>query len=231
MRGVNINNKQTMRHEVYLQLILRKFRRWRKKTQSTIERERVRRRILKLFGMYLVLKRKQEAQERLCWVRPIFSEQRRSEQGASNNLVREFRENEPTTEKYEDFFRMPPQMFEELLSLLEPRLTKQNVVRQSISARTRLEITLRYLATGDSMKSMSYLFRVGHNTISKIVSETCQVIWDVLRDVVFPEPTEEMWIRKAYEFEVLWNFTHCIGSIDGKHVVIQVNHNIISCVI
>lgn len=133
------------------------------------------------------------------------------------------KEDEATTEKFEDFFRMTPESFEELFRLLEPRLTKQTAVRNPIPARTRLEITLRYLATGDSNRSLSFLFRVVHSTISIIISETCEIIWDVLVGIVFPDPTEEMWLQKAREYEILWNFLHCIGSIDGKHVNIQVN--------
>lgn len=33
--------------------------------------------------------------------------------------------------------------------------------------------------------------------------------------------TEQEWKNKARQFELLWNFPHCIGSIDGKHIVIE----------
>lgn len=72
------------------------------------------------------------------------------------------------------------------------------------------------------MKSLSYMFRVGHNTISKIVSETCEAIWIVLKDEVFVQLTKEAWKKIATGFEDKWNFPHCLGSIDGKHIVIQV---------
>jgi len=36
--------------------------------------------------------------------------------------------------------------------------------------------------------------------------------------------TIENWLSKAKDFEELWNFNHCIGAIDGKHIVIQVNY-------
>lgn len=38
-----------------------------------------------------------------------------------------------------------------------------------------------------------------------------------------PPTNEESWLRIADEFEEKWNFPHCIGAIDGKHVVIQVS--------
>jgi len=95
-------------------------------------------------------------------------------------------------------------------------------VKTSIPASTRLEICLRYLASGDSMHSISYAFRVGLNTVSKIISETCQAIWNCLKNEVFPENKENIWIQKAKEFEEKWNFPNCIAAIDGKHIVLQV---------
>ncbi|KAG5335789.1 SETMR methyltransferase, partial [Acromyrmex heyeri] len=41
---------------------------------------------------------------------------------------------------------------------------------------TRLQITLRYLASENSMKS-SYVFRIAHNTISKIINLICSLIF------------------------------------------------------
>jgi hypothetical protein len=29
------------------------------------------------------------------------------------------------------------------------------------------------------------------------------------------------WKKKAHNYEILWNFPHCIGAVDGKHVLIQ----------
>lgn len=31
----------------------------------------------------------------------------------------------------------------------------------------------------------------------------------------------EQWLKVADEFENLWNFPHCIGAMDGKHVILQ----------
>lgn len=33
--------------------------------------------------------------------------------------------------------------------------------------------------------------------------------------------TEENWLKIADKYEKQWNFPHCVGSIDGKHVQIQ----------
>lgn len=82
---------------------------------------------------------------------------------------------------------MNVEVYETLLNIVEPYLIKQNNIRDPISTNTRLEISLRYLVSGDSMKSLSYTFRVGPNTISIIVFETCEAIWIALRNEVFPQ--------------------------------------------
>ncbi|XP_018367737.1 PREDICTED: putative nuclease HARBI1 [Trachymyrmex cornetzi] len=120
-------------------------------------------------------------------------------------------------DKYIEYLRIDASRFNELLNLIKPKIEKQHAVRVPISAATRLQICLRYLASGDTMTSISFAFRVAVNTVSKIISETCVAIWDVLSVQVFPEINKNLWKKKAEEFETLWNFPHCIGAIDGKH--------------
>ncbi|XP_067121525.1 uncharacterized protein [Centruroides vittatus] len=111
-------------------------------------------------------------------------------------------------------------LFDQLLRLTADRLQKYSN-NESISPGERLAITLRFLATGDSYKSLAYAFYVGFSTIQKIIPETCQVIWDTLREKYIPEPTEQIWRKSAIEFEKLWQFPNCCGAVDGKHVNIQ----------
>ncbi|XP_025264292.1 protein ALP1-like [Camponotus floridanus] len=124
-------------------------------------------------------------------------------------------------EKYFNYLRMSPTTFNELLNIVGPLIEKQNVVRKSIPARTRLEVTVRWLASGDSMTSLSYAYRIAQCTLSQIIPETCQAIWLSLKEKVMIDPTEENWSMIAGDFETTCQFTNCIGAIDGKHVVIQ----------
>jgi hypothetical protein len=50
------------------------------------------------------------------------------------------------------------------------------------AASLKLEITLRYLATGDSFSSLAYLFRVPKCTISKFIPVACAAIYEALGD-------------------------------------------------
>lgn len=36
-----------------------------------------------------------------------------------------------------------------------------------------------------------------------------------------PKPDEAMWIRIEEEFHMRWNFPNCIGSMDGKHILLD----------
>lgn len=80
----------------------------------------------------------------------------------------------------------------------------------------------RYLASGDLMASLAMSYRIGKSTVSGIIQETCEAIWKVLQPQVLEQPSQQDWIKIEDEFFKKWNFPHCIGAIDGKHVVIQV---------
>jgi len=116
---------------------------------------------------------------------------------------------------------MSPNQFDRLLATIENQITKLHVTRKPLSAGLRLSVTLRYLASGDSMISLHYLYRIGKSTIPKIISETTAAIWMALMPTVLPKPTAATWTRIATDFEDKWNFPNCIGAIDGKHVVVQ----------
>nr|CAI5845958.1 unnamed protein product [Callosobruchus analis] len=111
---------------------------------------------------------------------------------------------------FQNFTRMSSTDFEELLSVVGPIIRKINTnMREAIPEKVRLAICLRYLASGDSYRSLMYTFKISDSTISLIVPE-----------VEVPS-TEAEWLKIAKEFDNQWNFPHCIGALDGKHVQIQ----------
>ncbi|XP_025263215.1 putative nuclease HARBI1 [Camponotus floridanus] len=76
------------------------------------------------------------------------------------------------------------------------------------------------------MTSMSYQYLVGVTTVSTIIHETCKAIWDYLCPLVLSSQLEEKdWLNISNDFNEKWNFIHCIGAIDGKHVIIQCPNN------
>lgn len=91
---------------------------------------------------------------------------------------------EPSGE-FHNFCRMSFAVFEYLLDKISPMISKQDTdFRDSIPAKYRLAITLRFIASGDSYKSLHYLFKVSPQIISKIIPEVCKAISEVLKDEV-----------------------------------------------
>lgn len=89
-----------------------------KRNKSVFYRQKLHRKIVKLYILYYISKKKENKRERRYWVRPIFIVQKRLLQGASENLIKEMQKQD--VEKYIDYFRLPPQLFEELLKLVGP---------------------------------------------------------------------------------------------------------------
>ena len=65
-------------------------------------------------------------------------------------------------------------------------------------------------------------FRMGQSTISGIIRETAAAIISVLKDDYLRFPaTEEEWKVVCNDFGERWNFYHCLGAMDGKHILID----------
>ena len=118
---------------------------------------------------------------------------------------------------------MSPQRFEHLLTLVGPLIVKQPCrSRKVIDPAERLMLTLRYLATGEDQQTQSFYFRIGRSTVSNIIHTTLQAIWIALNKAYLSAPSKtEEWIKIAKGFEEEWNFPHCLGAIDGKHIMME----------
>ena len=54
----------------------------------------------------------------------------------------------------------------------------------------------------------------------------CEVIWFTLQDQFLTTPkTAAEWQAKAVAFQQRWDYPHCVGAIDGKHVVVEAPAN------
>ncbi|XP_057298529.1 uncharacterized protein LOC130629382 [Hydractinia symbiolongicarpus] len=110
---------------------------------------------------------------------------------------------------------MSPERFEHLLSMIGPKIRKKFCPsREPITPAERLIVTLRYLATSESLQTQSFYFRIGRTTVCNIISETTRAIWDSLMPIYLKSPdTIEEWRTIAFEFEKEWNYTNCVGAI------------------
>ena len=78
-----------------------------------------------------------------------------------------------------------------------------------------------FLASGDSYGGLGARFRIATSTVSQIIPEVCDAIWEALSPTEMAPPTLEKWQEIENGFGKRWNFPNCVGAIDGKHVVIQ----------
>ena len=149
-------------------------------------------------------KGKKKPKKRSVWLKPLSL--KRPRLGQYDNLMTELQQEDEAA--FTNFTRVPPELFEELMTRVGPLLeNKQTFMRKPLEPGLRLAITLRYLASGDSYKSLSYNFLVAHNTISKVVRETCEAIISVYEDEVMDCPsTPDEWKRVARGFDSRWNF-------------------------
>jgi len=86
----------------------------------------------------------------------------------------------------------------------------------------RRAITLRFLATGESFRSLHLQFRISRPVISYIVTEVCEALPNKLGPSYLKVPlSEQERLQIAKQFEEKWNFPNCLGAIDGKHITLQ----------
>ena len=152
-------------------------------------------------------------------VRPYL--RRRQAQGHFANLLPELSAEDPTL--YKNFLRIDQDTYNEIVERVRPLIEKQTTFwREPLDVGLRVAVTLRFLATGDSYRSLGYAFRVAPNTLCELVPETCRAIITAYADEVLQLPkTPQEWREVAHQFQERWNFPHAIGALDGKHIRIR----------
>lgn len=152
------------------------------------------------------------------WVQDIFSH--RDNFGIFNALNQELKYD---GEYYYSYLRMGPERFSYLLSLVQGRISKKGILfRKSISAQKRLILMLIILASGENQQLLSFSFRIGRQSVDRIVAETCEAIYLSLKDIYLESlETPEQWENIYSKSEELWNFPSVFGATDGKHIGIK----------
>lgn len=79
----------------------------------------------------------------------------------------------------------------------------------------------RFLATGESYRSLAFQFRITKSTVSYIVSQCLTAIIAKFLESQMPKPTSEHFKKIIAEFFLKWNYPNCGGAIDGQHVRVQ----------
>lgn len=62
-------------------------------------------------------------------------------------------------------------------------------MRLAIPPDTRLCVTLHFLVTGSSFSTLAYIYALGRKTVSDMVYETCDAIWEMLQPIYLRLPS------------------------------------------
>ena len=91
----------------------------------------------------------------------------------------------------------------ELTDLISAEIEKQYTkMRKPISPKERLALTLRYLATGETFRSLEYQFRINRKTICYIVLEVCDAIYKIMGKDYLRSPSSRMkWMEIERYFD------------------------------
>nr|CAI5820370.1 unnamed protein product [Callosobruchus analis] len=149
--------------------------------------------------------------KRTIWVRNWMQRKR-----ATFTILKELY-NEDLRE-YKSVMRMTPAQVEILLNLIAPKIQRQDTyMRDAISARVKLEITVLYISSGISYRLMFIFFRVSKASITKLIPEMCDAINRSLKDFIkIPSMEERQAIQVGLDSRL--DFPGCCGDVDGKHI-------------
>ena len=89
-----------------------------------------------------------------------------------------------------DTFVCPQMHLDTWLIPFNRSYNKKTSLRQPSSVKERLVETLRYSAPCNSLKLLSWSYRIGKATISKIIKEASNAMWEVLYHVYLKPPQE-----------------------------------------
>ena len=151
--------------------------------------------------------------------------ERRKEKGCYHNLFQELSVED--TASFQEFIRKDKMHFNYLVKKLYPRLQKTDtVMRESIKPPEQCCLFLRYIASGESFRSLEYQFRLSRRSISRIVSNVAQALIGVFQKQYLRTPSNaEEWMVISEKFFQRWNFPNLIGAVDGKHIVLEQPNN------
>lgn len=169
---------------------------------------------------YYSLRRRNERREEM-----LEMYRRRQAEGAFKILIEQHLTDNDT--KFRQYVRLSPHLFYFVLSHVKVDLQRiaTNCVSNPISAEQKLFLGLRYLASGESFRSLSFQFRISFSYCSVIVREVVTAIRKHLLSIAVPLPTEATFLENAAHNLRRWQFPNCIGAIDGKHIRIKCPNN------
>ncbi|KAJ8875254.1 hypothetical protein PR048_023149 [Dryococelus australis] len=130
-------------------------------------------------------------------------------------------------EDFRNYLRMGHESFSKLLDSVH------TAMREAVPPEERLVSTLRYLVTGIDYADLKYSTAIPPQLLSesfqkhvKLSTRYCGTTYRLVVDVpvfVFQIPAtgKKNWLETAHQFETMWQFTNCVGCMDGRHVLLN----------
>ena len=79
---------------------------------------------------------------------------------------------------------------------------------------------------GHTFCALSFQFQVGYQTVGKKMAEVVAIIWNRMAAVYMAVPNNaNEWRVQWANFWAKWQFPHCLGALDGKHILIRAPRN------
>ena len=117
--------------------------------------------------------------------------------------------------------RMDISTFEYLCCTLAPDLERQDTrLRLAIPVQVKVAVSISRLATGNSMKCIADLYKIGLSSSQLAVSQFCGAIKKHLLRKFINWPSPSTMDRYAREFEELHQIPYVVGAVDGSHIPI-----------
>jgi len=122
---------------------------------------------------------------RRWWVWLWLTEQETEKNGQCYQLLK--RELSITDQQsFVNYLRMPVNLVSEIVDKVTPLIQMQKTNwRDPLPPALKVAIILRHLAIGDSYPSLSFNFRCGKTSITRIIPLVCRAIVECCRDVTF----------------------------------------------
>ena len=117
-------------------------------------------------------------------------------------------------------FRVTRETFVFILHEVEEDICRKHTyMRDPISAKRRLALTLYYLASTAEYRTVANLFGVSRSLTCQCVKEVCcAIVKRFPRMISFPKGDDLVEVLESYEQK--WGFPMCAGAIDGTHIPI-----------
>ena len=92
-------------------------------------------------------------------------------------------------------------------------------MRDPVTAKRRLAITLYYLSSTAEYRTVANLFGVSQSFVCQCIKEvSCAIRKGFPRAIAFPKGDDLLKVLQGYEKR--WGFPMCAGAIDGTHIPI-----------